>query len=167
METELDQLRRGNQALTEQLVAITGRLESYKTAIEQSNDRRYDALQREIDTMRFLTRYNRRTHFMVMGYITFTVASLYSLLTRYDGIGWALIFPLVSHPGGPEWLEAVLRALGLVAQLAWIGWLYRHSQVPKWLEHRVTKLALTEESYREKWPDDEPASSSGPDRAGP
>ena len=71
---------------------------------------------------------------------------------RYDGVLWAVVFPLTSHSGGPWWLELALRVVGVVAQLAWIGRLYMKAQVPSWLENRVTLLALTEEDYLLKWP---------------
>ena len=149
---DLRRLKAGNEALAAQLVDVASRLESYKLAIERSNSQRYDALRLEIDTMRLLTRFNRSTHFMVLGYITFTVATIYSLSVRYDGVLWAVVFPLTSHSGGPWWLELALRVVGVVAQLAWIGRLYMKAQVPSWLENRVTLLALTEEDYLLKWP---------------
>lgn len=121
-------------------------------AAKRATASREAALQREIDTMRFITRFNRRTHFMVMGYVVFGMSGVNTLAREYDGVWWSLLYPLISHQGGPEELEAVLRVLGVIWQATAMSWLIRHSQVPPWLLDRVATLALTEEDYLRKWP---------------
>lgn len=135
--------------------ALEGRLVTDDTfrATERATNRLIAKMQEEYDAQRVLLKYNRRTWFQVMGYMVFGIAQLVSVSRVYDGVWFALAFPLVSHRGGPESLELYLRVLGVIWQVVIMVLLWRRSQVPAWLLDRVADGAMTEAEFLTKYPE--------------
>lgn len=163
---EIAQLRASNEELAARLQMLQMGLASYQVSLELQAEQRYQALHREIDTTRFITRYARRTWFMVMAFLVFATVLLGDLARSYaDSAWWGLLLWASQHGDGGAW-EWVARGTGLTWQVGALIWIYRYSDMPDWLDDRAGMLTLTEEAYLAKWPI-EPASSSDPDRPDP
>lgn len=154
MPDPLDGLTTEERLGLELISALEGRLVTDDTfrASERATNKLITHMQEEYDAQRVLLKYNRRTWFQVMGYMVFGMANLASVQRAYDGVWWALLFPLVSHRGGPEALELYLRVLGVIWQLVIMGILWYRSQVPPWLLDRVADGAMTEAQFLAKYP---------------
>lgn len=156
--TEIARLRAGNAELQRQLQMLQIGLASYQAALEAQNEKRYQALQQELDTWRVMSKFSRRTWFEVMAWIALASLLVNDVAREYATSGWwGLLLPFTQHGAGDGW-EYVARGLGLCWQMGLCWWLMRRSQVPKEMEWYLPKTAMSVETYLEKYGDsDQPA----------
>lgn len=138
--------------LTVGVVGLTGALDAVARGLQIE----IDDLKATNVKHRRLSKYNRRTHFMVLSWVVVFVLIVSDLGDRYcggdgtqvggtAGVTCNVAFWMTEHGGGPGW-----RWLGFLLQAGVLYWFWKRSQVPEDLLSEVAATQAKQERLARK-----------------
>lgn len=131
------------------VVGMKGAMEGLAKALQTD----VDQVKEQLDKQRRLSKYNRRTHFMVLSWVVVFVLLVSDIGNRYcdtdSGDAWGrtcnVVFWTTEHGGGLEW-----RIVGLITHLGFLFFFWKRSQVPPELWSEVATAQVKRERDERK-----------------